>query len=69
MSESEDRIQQALAAHLEHAELEHHDQAIFRDENVAEGDFRGPYGFGRPAHRLDPAASHILSPNEFVPSD
>lgn len=27
------------------------------------GDFRGPYGYGRPAHRADPNAKYGFQPN------
>ena len=28
----------------------------------AEGDFRGKYGYGRPAHKPDPAATYVFRP-------
>ena len=34
-------------------------------ENVdsgAQGDFRGPYGYGRPAHRPDPSGQYGFEP-------
>jgi hypothetical protein len=27
------------------------------------GDFRGPYGFGRPAHKPDPSATYVFRPH------
>jgi hypothetical protein len=30
------------------------------DPPAAEGDFRGPYGYGRAAHKSDPASSYIF---------
>ncbi|MEA2935029.1 MAG: hypothetical protein QOD74_1675 [Variibacter sp.] len=34
--------------------------------NAAEGDFRGPYGFGRAAHKADPNASYGFASNPPV---
>jgi hypothetical protein len=47
-----------------------------RSEQQKAGDFRGPYGFGRPAHRPDPDAKYgfapdpnrALPPRECVPT-
>lgn len=33
------------------------------EANAAEGDFRGPYGYGRPAHRPEPNATYIFRPD------
>lgn len=30
------------------------------------GDFRGPYGYGRPAHKADPSATYVFSPSSFA---
>jgi hypothetical protein len=34
-----------------------------RSEQQKAGDFRGPYGFGRPAHRPDPDAKYGFEPD------
>ena len=34
-----------------------------RSEQQKAGDFRGPYGFGRPAHRPDPDAKYGFDPD------
>jgi hypothetical protein len=36
---------------------------INRSEQTRAGDFRGPYGFGRPAHRPDPDAKYGFEPD------
>lgn len=28
----------------------------------ADGDFRGPYGYGRPSHKADPNATYVFQP-------
>lgn len=33
-----------------------------REKPIASGDFRGPYGYGRPAHRADPEARYGFRP-------
>ena len=33
----------------------------------AEGDFRGPYGYGRPAHRPDPSGHYRFEPHSVRP--
>jgi hypothetical protein len=33
----------------------------------AEGDFRGPYGYGRPAHRPDPSGHYRFEPHAVRP--
>jgi hypothetical protein len=38
------------------------DEAV-KNGDEAEGDFRGPYGYGRPAYKPDPAATYIFRPN------
>lgn len=32
------------------------------DGEPTDGDFRGPYGFGRPSHRPDPQATYGFKP-------
>jgi hypothetical protein len=34
-----------------------------RSDREGAGDFRGPYGFGRPAHRPDPDAKYGFEPD------
>ena len=36
-------------------------------EGKPEGDFRGPYGYGRPAHKSDPNASYGFEPEIVRP--
>ena len=37
------------------------------EHEPAEGDVRGAFGYGRPAHGSDPHATYKFSPSEFPP--
>jgi hypothetical protein len=37
------------------------------EKNETEGDFGGPYGYGRPAHRPDPSGHYRFEPDAVRP--